>query len=284
MIDNPLLNLYDKIMSLLSDSKFIVLKTSIFSAIFTVVLLMIVSYFFNHTWNPFASKTASQPFTVQGIATVNAAPDQSAVSFTVTKTATTLQDAQNQANTFTNKIVSDLSKLNIAKKDIQTNNYNSYPNYNQNNEGIVQPGVAIPIKPQQSAQTIISYTVSEDVTITLHDTNKANTVIDTITKDGAENISGPSLTFSDTKQQQLENEARKQAITDAKQKAQSMSQAAGIHLGRIINIQEGDNSQPIIRPLMMNNVAAGTAKSVPTQINPGQNSITATVTLSYEIY
>ena len=216
-------------MAFLSGSKFIVLKTSILSAIFTVVILMLLSYFFNHTWNPFASKTASQPFTVQGTGTATAAPDESAVSFTVTKTATTLQDAQNQANTFTNKIVSDLQKLSVAKEDIQTNNYNSYPNYNQNNEGVVQQGVALPIQPQQQSQTIISYTVSEDVTITLHDINKANTVIDQITKDGAENISGPNLTFSDAKQQQLENDARDQAITNAKQKAQSMSQAAGIH-------------------------------------------------------
>jgi hypothetical protein len=271
-------------MAFFSDSKFIVLKTSIFSAIFTVIILMLLSYFFNHTWNPFASKTASQPFTVQGTGTATATPDQSAVSFTVTKTATTLQDAQNQANTFTNKIVADLQKDGVTKQDIQTSNYSSYPNYNQNNEGVVQPGVALPIQPQPSSQTIVSYTVSEDVNITLHDISKANTVIDQITKDNAENISGPNLTFSDTKQQQLENDARNQAIANAKQKAQSMSEAAGIHLGKIINIQEGDNSQPIVRPLMMANDAMGTAKSVPTQISPGQNTVTSTVTLSYQTY
>ena len=271
-------------MSFFSGSKFIVLKTSILSAIFTVAILVLLSYFFDHTWNPFASKTASQPFTVQGTGTATATPDQSAVSFTVTKTAATLQDAQNQANTFTNKIVADLQKTGVAKQDIQTSNYNSYPNYNQDNGGVVQPGIAMPIRPQQQSQTIISYTVSEDVNITLHDISKANTVIDQITKDGAENISGPNLTFSDTKQQQLEDEARTKAIADAKQKAQSMSQAAGIHLGRVINIQEGDNNQPVIRPLMMMNSAAGTAKSVPTQINPGQNTVSATVTLSYETY
>ncbi len=259
-------------------------KTALLSAIFTILLLMLVNYFFNHSWNFFEnSQMKTQTLSVQGTGNASSAPDQSDISFTVTKTATTLQEAQNQANTFTNKIVSDLQKIGVAKKDIQTNNYNSYPNYNDNNGGvgIVQPQA---INPQSNSQTIISYTVSEDVDITIHSTDKANQVIDTITKDGAENISGPNLSFSDTKQQDLENQARTNAIDNAKGKAQSMAAAAGIHLGKITNIQEGDqNPYPIIRPLMMN-ATAGAAKSVPTQINPGQNSVTSTITLTYETF
>jgi uncharacterized protein len=268
-------------MKLTSEVK-MALKTSILSAIFTVLLLMLTNYFFNHSWNFFLnSQMKTQTMQVQGTGTATGTPDQSTISFTVTKTSTRLQDAQNQANTFTNKIVSDLDKLGIAKKDIQTNNYNSYPNYNDNNG---EEGIAVPIQPQQNSQTIISYTVTEDVNITVNNTNKANNVIDTITKDGAENVSGPDLTFSDAKQQQLENEARTKAIDNAKEKAQSMSQAAGIHLGKITNIQENNNNlYPIIRPVMMN-AASGTEKSVPTQISPGQNSITSTVTLTYETY
>jgi uncharacterized protein len=264
----------------------IALKTSILSAVFTVVLLLLVNYFINHTWNLFGNQSKSQPFTVQGTGSATATPDESTISFTVTKTATKLQEAQNQANTFTNKIVSDLGKLGIAKKDIQTSNYNSYPNYNDNSGGvgIMQPETAMPIKPEQDSQTIISYTVSEDVAITVHNTNKANNVIDQITKDGAENVSGPDLTFSDAKQKTLENEARTRAIQDAKQKAQSMAEAAGIHLGQIINIQEANsNPYPVVRPLMMN-ALNGASKSAPTQINPGQNTVTSTITLSYETY
>src|SRR5579862_1608126 len=90
----------------------IVLKTAIFSAIFTVILFMLVSYFFNHSWNPFVNdQSKNPPITVQGTGTASAQPDQSSVSFTVTKTANTLKDTQNQANTFTNKIVGDLQKI-----------------------------------------------------------------------------------------------------------------------------------------------------------------------------
>lgn len=247
----------------------LVLKTSLFSAIFTVILFMVVNNFVNHSWGTSASSNAGNPpITVDGTATVTAQPDQSDISFTVSKSATALQDAQNQANTSMNKILSDLQKAGVSKNDIQTSNYGSSPNY-------ADDGV-----------TITNYTVSEDVDVTIHDNTLTNTVIDTVTTDGAENVSGPNLTFSDAKEQDLENQARTQAIGNARAKAQSMVAAAGLHLGKLTKIQDDDNQSiypihPI--PLMMK--ANGTAaQSVPTQINAGQNSVTESVTLSYETY
>lgn len=249
-----------------SDTK-VVIKTSLLSAILTVVLLTFVSYFINHTWLWSGSPAKNPTLNVQGSGTAMATPDQSQIWFTVTKTASTQQAAQTQANTFTNKIVADLQNNGIAKNDIQTSNYNSSPNYDDN------------------GNTIINYVVSENITVTIHDSLKVNQVIDIATKDGAENISGPNFTFSDTKQKELENEARVKAITDAKQKAQSMANAAGIHLGKLISLKEDTSPTTYpIHPILMD--ASGTIanKGVPTQINSGQNSVTVSVTLSYETY
>lgn len=254
-----------------SESKLVIVKTSILSAIFTIVLLMLVNYFFNHTWNFLLnSQVKTQTFSVQGTGSVTGMPDQGDISFTVSKTATTLQETQKQANNSMNTIISDLQKVGIAKKDIQTSNYDSSPNYDDN-----------------TGTTIINYTVSEDVDITIHNNSKANTVIDTVTKDNAEDISGPNLTFSDTKQQQLEDQARVQAIDNAKQKAQSLANAAGMHLGRVINVQETQPTPiyPFRPPVLMNAKAAvGNEPNIPTQINPGQNTVTSTVTLTYQTY
>lgn len=246
----------------------LILKTSLLSAIFTVVLFMLVNFFFTHSWSPVWSSTSKNPtLNVQGTGTLTETPDQSQVSFTVTKTASTVQAAQTQANTSMDKILTDLQNGGVAKNNIQTSNYNSSPNYDD------------------SGNTIQSYTVSEDVDVTMHDNTLVNKVIDIATKDGAEDISGPDLSFSDGKQQELQNEARVKAIQDAKQKAQSMADAAGIHLGRLVNIQE--NTNPVIypvRPLPMIMKGVATGGNVPTQINPGQNTVTSTVTLSYETY
>lgn len=253
-----------------SDKK-IAVKTALLSAIFTVLLLMLVNYFFNHSWNFFLnSQMKTQTFQVQGTGTATGTPDQSSVSFTVTKTATTAQDAQQQVNTLMNTITKDLEQNKIQKQDIQTSNYNSSPNY------------------ADDGTTILNYTVSEDVTVTLTDNAKTNDVIDLATKDGAQNVYGPNLTFSDTKQEQLEDQARLQAISNAKQKAQSLANAAGMHLGQVINVQE-DNPTPIVYPihplpLMMSAKAVGSAPNIPTQINQGQNTVTSTVTLTYQTY
>jgi uncharacterized protein len=247
----------------------LVLKTAIFSAIFTVILFMLVTKIFDYSWSFSGSnQSGNPPITVDGTGTVTSEPDQSDITFTVSKTATTSQDAQNQANTSMNKIINDLQKSGIAKSDIQTSNYSSSPNYDD------------------SGVTITGYTVSEDVDVTTHTTSMTNNVIDTVTNDGAENVSGPDLTFSDSKQQSLENEARTIAIQNARTKAQSMADAAGIHLGKLVKIQEDDQQPyPIIRPLPMMMAAGHTvANSAPTQINPGQNSVSASVTLSYQTY
>jgi uncharacterized protein YggE len=258
------------------------LKTSLLSAVFTVLLLMLISYFFNHTWNLFY-KSNAQPFTAQGTGTAKAEPDQAEISFTVTKTAPKLEDAQNQANTATNTMVAAVKQLGVEKKDIKTSNYSSYPNYAQTPVAPQPNTFMMPVK--QDNQTIESYTVTENITISIADQEKVNTVIDAVTKAGAENVSGPNYTFSDAKQKELMKEARDKAIADAKDKAQSLAQASGIHLGKLTSVQEGNTGYPVIRPMMLDaKTAGGTAVSAPTEINPGQNEVTDTVTLSYETY
>ncbi len=219
-----------------------------------------------------------QPFTVQGTGSVTQKPDEAKISFTVTKTAPVLKDAQDQTNTQTNTIVSDLRKIGIAQKDIRTSNYSSYPIYN--NSTIRMMPVRIPS--YQTSRTITGYTVSENINVTLHNIIKANNVIDAITKDKAENISGPNLMFSNKTRQALVNKARIKAINNAKEEAQSMADAAGIHLGRIINIRENNIPYPI-EPMMYGKTVNSTNNSA-TQINPGEDTITETVTLSYETW
>jgi len=254
-------------------------KSSLLTAVFTAILVFLITLLYNHLYPPIDTSKQT-PFTVEGTGTATAKPDLAQVSLTITKTAPTLQDAQNQANTASNTVVADIKKLGISSTDIKTNNYNSYPNYNNNSNA--QP-VFLP--PNTNNQTITSYTVSQQIDIQIKDAQKVNTVIDTATKDNAENISGPNYVFSDSLQKSLEDQARTQAINNAKQKAQSIAKAAGINLGKITNIQE-NNTPGIIRPVMMMNKAAPVASgtSVPTNINPGENTVTDDVTLSYQTY
>ena len=260
-------------------------KTALFSAVFTLVLFSLANFFVNRSWNFFSANVSkAQPFTVQGSGSATATPDQSQISFIITKTAPKLEDAQNEANAATNSIAADLQSAGIQKKDIQTDNYNSHPNYTENTSTVSSmPIRPMPVPPPGGNSTdIASYTVDENITITLHDISKANTVIDIATKGSAENIYGPNFTFSDQEQQTLSDQARTAAIANAKQKAEKMAVETGIRLGKILSVQE--TGTPLgIQPLMLNAKAESGASSAPTQINPGENTVTVNITLSYEV-
>lgn len=220
---------------------------------------------------PFAvnsvSTTTQDVFQVSGVGKTVAAPDTASISFGVTKTAGTVADAQNQTNTAISEITQALKDAGIDEKDMQTTNYSVNPNYDFTN----------------ARQTVTGYTVTQNIDVKITPLDKANTALDIMTSKGANVVGQVSFGFSDSVKKQLEEKARRMAVDDAKSKAQSLANASGIHLGRIINVVE--NSQmPIIQPLALNGVAKDAGSGAPTQLTPGENTVSLTVTLSYQIY
>lgn len=207
-------------------------------------------------------------FQAQGTGQVTAIPNTAEVSLGVTKTAATVADAQNQVNTTTQNILDSLKNLGVDAKDITTTNYSLNPQYDYT-----------------SGQKVTGYTVTQNIDVKLTPIDKANKAVDAATADGANIVGGITFTVDDATKKSLEDKARKMAVDDAKQKAQSLANAAGIHLGRVIDIQE-TTDQPIIRPLLMNAGGGSMAKidQTTTQLPVGQSTITSNVTISYETY
>lgn len=209
--------------------------------------------------------TKQDLFQVTGQGSATAVPDTAHISFGVTKQAATVADAQNQTNTVVNAILAALKKLGINTKDLKTTNYSVNPNYS-------------------SSQTITGYTVTQNIDVKVQPLDKANQAIDTITKNGANLVGQVTFGFSDDMQKKLEDQARKDAVTKAKAQAQSLSQAAGVHLGPIINISENPTTpEPLVRPMALEGKVQDT-NTAPTEITPGTSEITTSVTLSYQLY
>lgn len=212
--------------------------------------------------------TKSNLFQVTGTGKVSGAPDSATVSFGVTKSANTIADAQNQTNSAIQNITDALRKEGIEDKSIKTTDYNVNPNYNFNT----------------GSQTITGYTVTQTVQLTIQPLEKTNKVLDILTASGANIVNQVSFTFSDAKKKELENQARQLAVTEAKDKAQGLANAAGMHLGKIVDVQEENTQEPRpIMPMALTKDAASGA-GAPTQVTPGENNISLTVTLSYETY
>lgn len=208
----------------------------------------------------------SSLFMVSGTGKASAVPDTAMASFGVTKTAPTVETAQSQVNEIANKITSELKALGIAEKDIQTTNYNVNPNYEYTNGRQITNG----------------YVVSENIEVKIKPVERANKAIDIATAAGANQVGGITFVLNEDEKEKLQKQATEEAIKKAKAQAQMLADAAGIRLGKIADIQTGQSE-----PVMMNKYAMDTASGVggalpPTQLNPGENTVTISVTLGYE--
>lgn len=245
------------------------LKASFFTILFIFLGLFLYTKFSGPI--PFfitsLQTTKNTLFQAQGTGKATAVPDTAMVSVGITQKSSTVEDAQNKVNLASSKIIDDIKKLGIDEKDIKTANYSVNPEYDNTN-----------------GQNIVGYTVEQDLEIKIKPIENANKVVDTATADGANLVNGISFIFSDDLQKKLETSARNQAVANAKSKAQSLANASGITLGKIVDVSEDNQSAPM--PLREPMLSAGAQKvSAPsTNITPGQNTVTITVTLSYETY
>lgn len=213
--------------------------------------------------------TKTNLFEVQGEGKAIAIPNTASISFGVTKQATNVADAQNQTNTTINTILNAIKQLGIEPKDITTTNYSIYPNYEYST----------------GKQAANGYTVSQNIELKLSPIEKASKAVDILTAKGADMVGGLTFTLDDQSQKQMQDKARKMAVESAKQKAQNLAGIAGIHLGRVVDVQENTNTPGGVMYGgigLMKAVPEGA--SPPTQLPTGQTTISTTVTLSYETY
>lgn len=243
---------------------------------FTVLFVFLGFFVFTKIFGPIPffvnSVTTNKEtlFTVDGTGEVSTVPDTAMVSLGVNKTASTVEAAQNQVNEIINKITADLKNLGVKDTDIKTVNYSVNPTYDYT----------------AGRQKITGYSVNADIQVKVKPIDKANSAIDIATNDGATNVGGVQFVVDDVKQKDLEEQARKEAISDAKEKAESISRSAGINLGRIIDVREsnqGGGVQPLPYAIKTRDAMANEAAPA-TELNPGENKIIVNVTLSYETF
>jgi len=209
--------------------------------------------------------TKTDLFTAVGEGKVTATPDIAKVNLGISVNRSTVKEAQNEANSTINKISDDIKKLGVGEKDIKTTIYNLSPSYDWSS----------------GKQKITGYQITINLEVKVRDFDKINSVIDTATADGANLVGGLQFTLEEEKLKELQGEAREEAVREAKEKAESLAGAAGIKLGRIVNVQENLATPWEARPLMALEKATGDEE--PTAIEPGEQEIKVNITLSYEV-
>jgi hypothetical protein len=138
------------------------------------------------------------------------------------------------------------------------------------------------LQPQSSASkvsgppAIVGYRASNRVTIRLRDITKVASVIDTLVGAGANEIGG--INFMVSQASKLLDEARENAIADARRKAEIYAKATGVTLGAPLSITEGGSPGPILYRRAAAPMAASGAP-----VAQGEETLQVTVGVSWAI-
>jgi uncharacterized protein YggE len=199
---------------------------------------------------------------VTGEATISATPDLARVEAGVTTDAKTAHDASNANNDAMGKVLLALKGAGISEKDYQTSQVSLQPQYSssQNRSG---PNV------------LTGYRATNRITIKVRDILKVANVIDAVVGAGANDLGG--ISFSVSNASKLLDDARSQAIADARRKAEIYAKAAGVTLGAPVSISEEGTPAPI----MYRRASAPMAASAP--IAPGEETLRVAVGVSWAI-
>jgi uncharacterized protein len=201
-----------------------------------------------------ADTPVKKTITVTGNGTVTTVPDRAAFDFSVTTQAATAKAALAKNADEAAAVIAALKNAGIAAADLRTGQVALNPQFNQAGTDVVG--------------YIATNTVNAKTTIA-----KAGSVVDAAVNAGANGVSGPSLSRSDS--DALYRDALKDAVADAGKKAKALAEAAGLTLGGVQVIVEGAQASPPMPFAAKDAVASGTP------IEPGTQTIEAAVTVTY---
>lgn len=205
-----------------------------------------------------SAHAAERSITVTGEATVSVAPDNANIRLGVTSQGKNAREASEaNARQMTN-VLAAIKEAGVADRDVQTSRLSLQPQYEQGKAGPAR---------------LLGFQVTNQVTIRIRDIDKFPGILDRAIAAGANEMSG--IEFVVSEQSKLLDQARDDAVSDARRKAELYAKAAGVKLGPVTSISEEGSSPP--RPV----VQAMRASAVP--VAPGEQLLRAAVSVTFEL-
>lgn len=217
-----------------------------------------------------AQENQSPRILVTGTGTIGIEPDMAIVSLGVTKQEKTAREALDANTSAMADILAAMKAAGIDEKDLQTANFSIQPQYfypKSNSDGDKRP-------------RIDGYIVRNSLTVRIRDLATIGDVLDASVSLGVND--GGNLVFTNDDPKTAISEARAKAMKDAIEKATTLTKAAGVKLGNIIEISEQSlRSQP--RPIAQARMMEMAADSAPVPIAAGENTYEVSVNVTFGI-
>lgn len=218
---------------------------------------------------PALSASAAEPLppriVVTGEGEKAVAPDMALLSLAVMREAKTAREALSANNDAMAAVIAAMKAAGIEDRDLQTAGIQISPRYDYTQ------------KPDGTQEgRLVAYQVTNTLSVRIRDLDKAGEILDKSVSLGVNQGGGISFTNDDPSA--ALSEARKLAVKDAMDKARTLAEAAGVSLGKVIEISD-QTFAPRPMPMAAKVRAFEADSAVPLQAGENTYSVQVNVTL-----
>ena len=205
--------------------------------------------------------------TVSGDGHVFAVPDIAELSFGVqTQSKREAKDAMEILSERMKAIFTAVKKEGIPEKDIQTEQFSLHPVYDWTERG---------------GRGLKGYEAYESLRVKVRDLDMVDDVLSAATNAGANQAGSVQFTMDDP--DVLKSVAREEAIKEAQEKAKVLAKDLGLRLGKLKGFNEGGGGYIAMTMRAMDGVGGGIEESASPPLPAGEQKVTVSVTLTYEV-
>jgi len=216
---------------------------------------------------------AAQRITVTGHGEVRRAPDLVTLSLGVEERGPDVAGPRQRAAQKAQEAIQALLKAGVKREDIQTSNFSISRQWEQDPTPQASSGTN-----RQAGRYV--FVVRNTVSVRTPMVEKAGDLLDTVVKAGFNDINGPYFELKDNLEAQ--RAALKAAVQDARAKADTVADAAGVRITGIESVTESGSAPPVPMPRFAMSKMAGAAEDfASTPIESGMVTVTADVSASF---
>ncbi len=204
---------------------------------------------------------------VEGTGEVKAQPDEAFIDLAVETLAPNAKAASEQNAKRMEKVIAALTSAGIARREIQTRNYTVYPDY-------------APQGPMEPEPKLRGYRVSNVVSVHVTELSRVGSLLDQALASGANRVD--QVRFGLSRQDAVQGEALRQAVTRARKSAEVLAAALNVKLGAVLDASTV-TEPPRLYSANIGMAEMADARSATTPIQPEEQTVQAKVTLIYVI-
>jgi uncharacterized protein YggE len=203
---------------------------------------------------------------VDGSSELTFDPDEAEVWAGYTVVKQTAQEAQSEATSVINKIIDGLRYKGISESDMSTEQLSLYEEQRW----------------EDGESKVVGWRATQVLKIKTKELSKVGTIVDVAASNGANQIQNINFGLSNEKETEYKKQALAQATTAAREKAETIAESLGVKLGKIKTVSES-NYYYSPRAYMMEKSVGMDAVAEASQVLPGKVTVSAQISLVYEV-